>query len=550
MFRETPDNGQMSIFEGLMFATDQTKTAVEASMAKMVGDVVYPNIDESKFAPLFSTTASRPNISIRRYVSALTLKRMYNLSDFLLLEFLRCGSLNLQYALHTIQEKKQPLSENSLRRFRRKIEEYKEETGRDLVEEEFQRISHMMAVNMGLLGADPDSADGRKSIIERMDSMQVASRAKAMSRLEILYTTNIIVIRHLLKQGYRSLLPDTLTHYCDGSDRNRVLYDRSRENKEPGTRESRLAATLQETILLRKILEDNFSELVLKELLEYKLLTRVIDDQSVEDGNGGRILRDDKDISPDSVQNPFDADMTYRFKNGRHHGYVMNVSEVIDGKGNGIVTDVQFEPNNVSDSSLAEQHFEQLPDDGPGRVCPADAAYGSDRLDELARQKNASIQVTALTGAEPYDIDADFVLNGEGTAVVSCPCGKEPVSNRYNPKTGQIIAEMPDNCCASCPHKNDCNVYQNKKKTKSSIHITSKMVKRAKQARNFSTEDGKKNARMRNGVEGIMSVMRRKYGIDNIPVFGIKRMRIWIWTSMLSYNLVKYRKYLKQSAAA
>jgi hypothetical protein len=46
---------------------------------------------------------------------------MYNLSDFLLLEFLRCGSLNLQYALHTIQEKKQPLSENSLLRFRRKI---------------------------------------------------------------------------------------------------------------------------------------------------------------------------------------------------------------------------------------------------------------------------------------------------------------------------------------------------------------------------------------------------------------------------------------------
>jgi hypothetical protein len=78
MFRETPDNGQMSIFEGLMFATDQTKTAVEASRAKMVGDVVYPNIDESKFAPLFSTTASRPNSSIRRYVSALTLKRMYN----------------------------------------------------------------------------------------------------------------------------------------------------------------------------------------------------------------------------------------------------------------------------------------------------------------------------------------------------------------------------------------------------------------------------------------------------------------------------------------
>lgn len=68
------------------------------------------------------------------------------------------------------------------------------------------------------------------------------------------------------------------------------------------------------------------------------------------------------------------------------------------------------------------------------------------------------------------------------------------------------------------------------------------MVSRARQARHFTTE-GKKNANRRNGVEGIMSVMRRKYGIDHIPVFGLERIKSWIWTTLLSYNLVKYQKH-------
>lgn len=48
---------------------------------------------------------------------------------------------------------------------------------------------------------------------------------------------------------------------------------------------------------------------------------------------------------------------------------------------------------------------------------------------------------------------------------------------------------------------------------------------------------------LRNGVEGIMSVMRRKYDIDHIPVFDLERLKSWIWTTLLSYDLVKYQKY-------
>ena len=185
MFRTT-QSLQISFENRLLTMSDQTEKAIDASRAKLVGDVIYPNVDEERFSSLFSEVFSRPNITISCYVSALVLKRMYRLSDEALIEFLRCGALNFQYALHTTQDEKQPLSESSLRRFRRKIEAYREETGHDLIREEFERISKMMAVDMGLLGKDPSDGEGDNTpILVRMDSMEIEAHAKAMTRIEI-----------------------------------------------------------------------------------------------------------------------------------------------------------------------------------------------------------------------------------------------------------------------------------------------------------------------------------------------------------------------------
>lgn len=63
---------------------------------------------------------------------------------------------------------------------------------------------------------------------------------------------------------------------------------------------------------------------------------------------------------------------------------------------------------------------------------------------------------------------------------------------------------------------------------------------KAKQARLFSMEEGKANANRRNSVEKIMSVMRRKYGIDHIHVCGLERIKSRIWITLILYNLQKY----------
>jgi len=130
---------------------------------------------------------------------------MYRMTDEVLIEFLRCGALNFQYALHTTQEEKQPLSESPLRRFRRRLEAYNETHHCDLIKEEFERISKQMAVEMGILHEDPNSGeDDSAPMIVRMDSMEVEAHAKAMTRIEILYTANVILLRYLLKKGLKT----------------------------------------------------------------------------------------------------------------------------------------------------------------------------------------------------------------------------------------------------------------------------------------------------------------------------------------------------------
>ncbi len=68
---------QITLNDRMLTANEQTRTAVDSSRVKLVGDVLYPNIDEECFAALFSDKGSRPNIEIRKYICFLVLERMY-----------------------------------------------------------------------------------------------------------------------------------------------------------------------------------------------------------------------------------------------------------------------------------------------------------------------------------------------------------------------------------------------------------------------------------------------------------------------------------------
>jgi len=87
---------------------------------------------------------------------------------------------------------------------------------------------------MGLLHDDPNSDDDASApILVRMDSMEIEAHAKAMTRIEILYMTNVVILRYLLKKEFSNIIPKELFHYLDDGDHNRVMYYRVTEAKKP-----------------------------------------------------------------------------------------------------------------------------------------------------------------------------------------------------------------------------------------------------------------------------------------------------------------------------
>ena len=545
MFRKD-QNVQITLDDRMLFINDQTKRAINDSRAKLVGDIIYPNVDEDKFSSFFSEKDSRPNIEIRKYVSFLVLERMYKMSESNALEFLRCGALNFQYAIHTTQDDKQPLSESSLRRFRRSIERYNKDNKTDILRSEFERISIKLGIDMGIL-PNPADEDDNKTILVRMDSMMVEAHAKVMTRLEILYMTIVVALRYLLKNDLDYLIPDNLAHYLQKDDHNKVLYYRAKEEDKESIQKTRIDATVQEMVILYDNLHLNFMPQFIASVPELAVFDRVYNEQIIQDENGARIPRDKHDISADSVQNPFDETVTYRNKRGPHHGSVLNVAEAHDGHGNGVIIHAALEQNTVSDNDLERQFIEQLPEDGPTIELQTDGGYGSSELEELEKSKNVNRKSTSLTGKKADPVFADFTLDADGREVLSCPKGHVPTSCKYNGNTGTITATMPDNCCANCPFREKCKAKVNNKKSKSTVRVKTDTVKRAKHAQALNTEEYKKAACDRNASEGIMSVMRRKYDIDRIPVFGIDRASTWIWCSLLSYNITKYQRYQQWS---
>ena len=542
MFRKSQDK-QITLDDRVFLANNQTKRAIEDSRAKLVGDFIYPNVDEDKFSKFFSEKGSRPNIEIRKYVSFLVLERMYKMSESNALEFLRCGALNFQYAIHTTQDENQPLSESSLRRFRRAIERFNKENKTDILKSEFERISAKLGVEMGIL-PDPTDDDGsNKNILVRMDSMMVEAHAKVMTRLEMLYMTIVVALRYLLRNDLEYLIPDALAHYLQKDDHNKVLYYRAKEEEKESIQRTRIDTVVREMVLLYDNLHLNFMPQFIASVPELSIFDRVYGEQVILDENGARIPRDKHDIPADSVQNPFDATVTYRNKRGPHHGSVLNVAEAHDGNGNGVIIHAALEQNTTSDNELERQFIEQLPEDGPSIELQTDGGYGSGELEKLEKAKNVKRKSTSLTGKKADPVFADFTIDEGGEKILSCPKGHVPTSCKYNENTGIITATMPDNCCAGCPFREKCKAKVNNKKQKSTVRVKTETVKRAKNAKAINTPEYKKAANDRNASEGIMSVLRRKYEIDRIPVFGIERSSTWIWCSLLSYNVVKYKRY-------
>jgi len=507
----TNNNQQFSLNDSTLGMTERERRFLKKSWSEAFSKYIFSKINEERFAVLYSdNAATRPNTPVNVIVGMLILKEINNHTDDDLLETM-LFDIRYQYALHTTSFAEQPVSDRTLSRFRERLYAYEQETGVDLMKEEMGSLADAFVEMLQISGQK-----------KRMDSLMVASSCKKMSRLELVYRCVSRMVKAIQATGETERLDKRLRKYLEADDENDTLY--RTPASETG---SKLEAALADALHLLALMGEAYGE-----LSEYRQLKRLVEEQTEEDGQG-RKLRDK--ISPQSLQNPSDEDATYREKAGeKHKGYVGNFVETFDENG-AIITGMDYAPNSHSDAAFSRSviEAENSSPEQPVTII-ADGAYGSDQLAELAEKNQINLVTTALIGKTPDPIMSEYVVDEQKQVIVSCPASQAPISCQYKVQTDSYYAHFDKGVCSTCPLRHHCGVKFQKKT--GLVHISGKTIRRAEYVNKLSQPEYKALTRQRNAVEGIPSVLRRKYRVDNMPVRGYVRSKLWFFLKIGAIN--------------
>jgi hypothetical protein len=82
------------------------------------------------------------------------------------------------------------------------------------------------------------------------------------------------------------------------------------------------------------------------------------------------------------------------------------------------------------------------------------------------------------------------------------------------------------------------------------IKVTDAALKKAEYAQKVGSEEYRALARLRNGVEGIPSVLRRRFGVDRMRDKGVVRKRQRFGFKMMAINVDRLFGWLRNTAEA
>jgi len=509
----TNGNQQMRIDDQLYNLTERELKILKGSWAESFANHIFPNLAEEPFSVLYSDNdASKPNTPVNVILGLLMLKDHFELTDEELMHQM-LFNVQFQYALHTSSFKEQPINDNTLRRFRNKVSEYEERTGIDLIKEAFKALTEKISSIMEL---DPS--------LKRVDSAMISSGCRRLSRLNIMHETLRLAARQLNKSGKVTPLSEKYEGQKD------IGYRLKREN---------VAAKMEE--MLRDaiaLLEECPDEHMKSET--FTALRRMIDDQS-KMTDDGRILKAGCEISPESMQTPHERDATYRRKAGKDNiGFVANIIETCD-KDKNLITDYDLQKNIYSDAQFAEDMLNAMPDGGSETdTVVFDGAYASTELLEIAKTKNVEVATTSLIGGLQGTFEAEFEIDDK-KRITKCPAGHSPIDARHGKKC--YLAHFDAEVCMNCPYCERCpGIFQ---KNSALIKFSEKALAKAKYAQLVTTEKYRALAKKRNGIEGVPSVLRRRYAIDHMRDKGLVRKRQRLGFKLMAINAGRLYKWKK-----
>ena len=338
MFKKTAPNPQLDMFASpvMQLCNRASKKYTDPNAWHNMFYRLYTcKVDEELFKCLFpeGKKSGRPTASIRVLVCMSWLKEGFGCSDEELFEKIEFDLLvRKSLGIEHISDAAPSLDTYYL--FRRRIWDYYEKTGVDLMQKCFEQVTGNLVGQLKISG---------KCI--RMDSKLIGSNIARQSRYELIHAT----LAKYLKANTLDRLPKELREQADAylkEDGSKTVY-----RSDSDTLQSRLQAIGD---FIHSILRQFTDESPL-----YALLSRVFSEQYLVGEDGKVTLRDKKTVSANSVQNPNDPEASYRDKHDQKvQGYVSNFTETVEEDKPSIITSVQVETATFADCHFVEEAVE------------------------------------------------------------------------------------------------------------------------------------------------------------------------------------------------
>ena len=526
MFRKNNAHLQMVMVSSVDALPEKQQKRLAESWAGTFYRELFGRIDESLFAALYSDKASRPNIPVNVLVALEYLKagrgwcdeEMYDAFLF---------DVQVRYALgyHNLGEGAFEL--RTVYNFRARLSEHMQKTGENLLDKAYAAATDAQVAAFGL-----------KTDKLRMDSSQIASNIRQMSRLQLLVEV-VQRVHRLLNDEEQARYAADFAPYVVGTAGQytyRVKYGETAPHIE------RIG------LLMQKLLAGLAT--VHGETSVYQMLRRVFHEHFVVEE---AVLRpkQGRELRADSLQAPDDPEATYREKAGRgYKGYVVNATETCDPSNPfQLIVDVQVESNTTDDSVLLTTALPELVERSEVSELYTDGGYNSSAVDAaLAEHQIIHVQ-TAIRGGQAdskrlslKDFTIETTQSGTPTKL-TCP-GEQTVTVSAGHKPPWFQGRFDPEQCANCPlYGTLCPAKPGKRDLRPLLRFTQDEVALA-QRRQRSAAARRSGRNLRSAVEATIRSIKLPFNDDQLPVRGRFRVGCMMIGSAAWTNVRRINRYL------
>jgi len=152
----------------------------------------------------------------------------------------------------------------------------------------------------------------------------------------------------------------------------------------------------------------------------------------------------------------------------------------------------------------------------------ADTYYTGDENVQHAQEHGIELVGPAPSGSTEFhnsdqlNID-DFDIDEATEEVICCPAGHPPQSSVHDSQTGKTKTVMPQSACSRCEFVEECPVTKHSDGYR--LEHTAKQRRLAGRRREEATEAFRDRYRVRSGIEGTNSGLKRRTGLGQLRAY-------------------------------